>query len=1017
MKRVFACLALLSGVLLADHVVAQPQKMLGGGVPVTMGALPTSRLKNDLAVLPPAIQTKALRKLSTFAFPVMDGKFLRVDKQGAPFYEDPMATKAAPFDLKRLKREKLGSPTVDQSVIEVNSGDTFKLHSRPGAPNVVYLNFVGGVVTGTQWNVASGIASNTMLTYSEDNDHSTFSQAERNTIAEVWKLIAEDYAPFNIDVTTEPPAAFTSVVGNVMFTPQVDAAGNSVYSCQCGGVAYVGVWGQSDYASRYQPAFVFSRYGFAPDYVLDAKVLAEAGAHEFGHNQGLAHDGTASVGYYEGHGTGNLSWAPIMGASYYSNVTQWSKGEYFDANNGQDDLAIIANNLGYATDDHVDVASGATALVSDAATGAVSSNTNVSSPDTPSDKTNRGTIGKTGDIDVFTFTADTSGTVDLTITPEWLDSFQTESLRGSNLKVRATLYNAATGDGGAPVFGSVVATATQSDDSFAHLSTNVAAGTYYLAIDGVGFGVLHDTGFSSYNSMGRYYINGSVPAQPSTFTLSVAKSGTGSGSVESDLSGISCGETCSFAFSSGSSVTLTATADANSTFEEWTGDCTGTGACTLTMDQPHSVSATFTTLPNYTLTVAKAGSGSGTVTSDPSGISCGSTCSADYMQGTEVTLAAVATSGSVFSGWSGGCSGTGACVVTLDSAKAVTATFTPVPSYALTVSKTGSGSGTVNSAPSGISCGATCSASYSSGTSVTLTATALSGSTFSGWSGACSGTSTCVVSMTAAKSVSAAFTRTNLSFALAVTKTGTGTGTVTSTPSGISCGASCSKSFASGTSVSLTASAAAGSDFAGWSGAGCSGTGTCTVSMTASKSVMARFNHRPKITVVRGGNGAGKVKSSPAGINCGSTCSATFASTAKIALTATADNGSVFLYWSGACSGTNPVCTLASGTANKSARAVFGIGGGKLLTVKKSGNGTGAVVSAPEAISCGTACAARFVTNASVTLTATASASSKFTGWSGACSGNSKTCRIKMSAARTVTAIFAKASTAHLASN
>lgn len=161
---------------------------------------------------------------------------------------------------------------------------------------------------------------------------------------------------------------------------------------------------------------------------------------------------------------------------------------------------------------------------------------------------------------------------------------------------------------------------------------------------------------------------------------------------------------------------------------------------------------------NYTLTVNKSGAGSGTVTSSPSGINCGSTCSANYSSGTSVTLTAAAASGSTFGGWAGACSGTGACTVAMTAARSVTATFNgPGGSYSLSVTKMGSGSGTVTSTPSGINCGSTCAANFSSGTSVSLTATPASGSTFGGWSGACSGTGSCTVSMTAARNVTATF--------------------------------------------------------------------------------------------------------------------------------------------------------------------------------------------------------------------------------------------------------------------
>jgi uncharacterized protein (DUF2141 family) len=95
------------------------------------------------------------------------------------------------------------------------------------------------------------------------------------------------------------------------------------------------------------------------------------------------------------------------------------------------------------------------------------------------------------------------------------------------------------------------------------------------------------------------------------------------------------------------------------------------------MDAAKSVTATFNQAPasNFTLTVSKNGTGSGTVTSNPAGINCGSTCSANFAQGSTVTLSATPASGSSFAGWSGACSGTGSCTVTMDAAKSVTATF------------------------------------------------------------------------------------------------------------------------------------------------------------------------------------------------------------------------------------------------------------------------------------------------------------------------------------------------------
>jgi uncharacterized repeat protein (TIGR02543 family) len=239
------------------------------------------------------------------------------------------------------------------------------------------------------------------------------------------------------------------------------------------------------------------------------------------------------------------------------------------------------------------------------------------------------------------------------------------------------------------------------------------------------------------------------------YPLTVSK--TGSGTVTSTTSGaIDCGTLCTADLAPGTSITLTATPDTGSTtFTGWSGACTGTSDCTVTMDAAKSVSATFT-LNRYELTVSKAGTGTGTVISTPAGINCGSDCNESYNHGQSVSLTATADSGFAFTGWSGACSGVGACTVTMDGAKTVTATFSPV--YTLTVTKSGSGTGTVTSTPAGINCGSDCTEEYPIGTAVTLTASPASGSTFSGWSGACTRTGTCTVTMDVAKSVTATFT-------------------------------------------------------------------------------------------------------------------------------------------------------------------------------------------------------------------------------------------------------------------
>jgi len=171
--------------------------------------------------------------------------------------------------------------------------------------------------------------------------------------------------------------------------------------------------------------------------------------------------------------------------------------------------------------------------------------------------------------------------------------------------------------------------------------------------------------------------------------------------------------------------------------------------------------------------------------------------------------------------------------------------------FALQVSLGGIGAGTVSNSPSGVSCGTDCAEDYPSGTVVTLTASASSGSEFSGWSGACAGTDSCVVTMDAAKSVTAGFAL--VTHSLSVSKSGSGTGTVTTAPAGIHCGVDCEADYASAVEVTLTASADANSTFAGWNGGGCSGAGACVVTMSASTTVTAAFDAIPQIVTHRVG--------------------------------------------------------------------------------------------------------------------------------------------------------------------
>ncbi|MBL9014318.1 MAG: InlB B-repeat-containing protein, partial [Myxococcales bacterium] len=484
-----------------------------------------------------------------------------------------------------------------------------------------------------------------------------------------------------------------------------------------------------------------------------------------------------------------------------------------------------------------------------------------------------------------------------------------------------------------------------------------------------------------------------------SFALTVVRTGSGAGNVASTPAGIACGADCTESYAYGTTVTLTATPSIGSTFTGWSGACSGTAMCVVSITQARSVTATFG-LQQFTLTASVTGNG--TITSSPAGITCGADCSEGFGFGTVVTLTAAAGTGSSFAGWGGACTGTGACTVTIDAAKSVTAAFT-LMQFPLTVALTGAGTGTVTSSPAGISCGADCTESYDYNQLVTLTAAPALGSTFAGWSGGgCTGTGSCTVTVTAATTVTATFGL--QTFLLTAARAGNGTGTVTSTPAGISCGGDCSEAYSYNQTVTLGAAAATGSTFTGWSGGGCTGTGACSVTVTAATTVTATFTLMQfPLTVTRAGAGTGTVTSSPAGITCPTDCMENIDYGTSVTLTAAPATGSTFTGWSGGgCTGTGP-CTVTVSTAT-SVTATFGLQT-FTLTAARSGNGSGTITSTPAGISCPGDCSELYTYNTPVTLTAAPATGSTFTGWSGACTGTG-TCTVMMTQARSVTATF-----------
>jgi hypothetical protein len=480
----------------------------------SLAELPPGQLKRQVQDLSPQAQVNALRWLQKISITGSDLDNLRVDVGGGVFVVDDQAVPVvAASASKGIAAE--AAPTGTASVLFAPS-DAFVLHSKPGAANRVYLDFNGHSFSNTAW----GSGTFNAVAFSTDADRTTFSDSERAIIVEIWHRIAEDYAPFDIDVTTEQPATFDSRTGRVLITEDTQANGAAMPSQGAGGVAYVNVFGASNYATYYSPALVYAD-NLGPN---GATYIAEASSHEFGHNLGLSHDGTASVSYYAGHGSGNVSWAPIMGNSYYNNVTEFSKGEYSGANQTQDDLAIIANKLSYRPDDHGNALGSGSALQI-AGDGSVDSSNPELDPHNLLPQ-NKGIINSRTDVDVFTFSAG-AGSLTLAVTPAW-NAFTRSSRRGANLDVSLELRDNA---------GNLLASNDPTSDTNASVSATVAAGTYHLFVSGVGNAV---TPYSDYNSMGEYFINGSVTAgsggdttapNPNPMSFAVAPAATSSSAI------------------------------------------------------------------------------------------------------------------------------------------------------------------------------------------------------------------------------------------------------------------------------------------------------------------------------------------------------------------------------------------------------------------------------------------------------------------------------------------------------
>ena len=309
-------------------------------------------------------------------------------------------------------------------------------------------------------------------------------------------------------------------------------------------------------------------------------------------------------------------------------------------------------------------------------------------------------------------------------------------------------------------------------------------------------------------------------------------------------------------------------------------------------------------------TLRLSSSGPGAIRGTQLASDCRGECQLTADAGTTIHLEAAGDPEAMFKGWSGACTGTGACDLVVRQDAAVTGFFEKAPKPSRLLEVTVNGAGSVRSDPPGIDCPSRCAANFDDGTVVRLTATSNPGNDFSGFGGGCTGPA-CAVTLGAARKVWATFVQRNVTLTVQVD----GDGRLTSSPARIDCSKSCTAAFAPGTAVSLTPLPAPGQRFTGFRGA-CSG-GTCSMQLTADAQVFASFAPIPwhQLTVAMNGSGRGRVTSIPAGIDCPGACTGHFLEGTGVTLAATGDVLSRFAQWSGACSGARCAVTLAADTA------------------------------------------------------------------------------------------------------
>lgn len=286
-----------------------------------------------------------------------EDRTLWLDECGKSFYVEPVS--AASAEEQGETQVADGAAVANPTAVLPDAVDPLGLQSRPGSQRTIYLDFDGEYVTGSAWNDSEERTTIIAEPYSSTAPADTnFSANEQNAIYRAWLTVAEDFAPFDVNVTTKDPGGAAldradpsdEVYGTRVI---ITSGGVRQDECRCGGIAYLDVFDIPEDHAYYQPAWVYTDGSGTSGWNI-----GRVTSHEVGHNFGLGHDGQGTAAYY----AGTNSWAPIMGSGYYGLLGQWSQGSYDGATNTQDDLAIIALGAPLLGDDHGDTIAAATAV-------------------------------------------------------------------------------------------------------------------------------------------------------------------------------------------------------------------------------------------------------------------------------------------------------------------------------------------------------------------------------------------------------------------------------------------------------------------------------------------------------------------------------------------------------------------------------------------------------------------------------------------------------------------------------